>query len=83
MLFSEFRAIIDNAPGRHEFYAIYKPSKLNLIGILKNDSPLLEALDDEEISYICPSETLEIGNLEICKACPCIEVVLLEDKVID
>ena len=74
MKFGELKTVINRHSGRHEWISI--TIGLGTDAIIQNDSPLLDMLDDYEVSWMAPGT---IGESTVThKEVPCIEVHLKE-----
>lgn len=77
MKFSELKTVINRCSGRHDWIAI--TIGLGTDALIEAESPILDYLDDYEVSWIAPST---IGHNKVTdEEEPCIEVHLKEKKV--
>ena len=79
MKFSELKTVINRHHGRHEKIAI--TIGLGTDAIIEAESPLLDCLDDYEVSWIAPST---VGHNTVTDSEePCIDVHLKEKKEVN
>ena len=77
MKFGELKTVINRYSGRHDKIAI--TIGLGTDAIIEAESPLLDCLDDYEVSWIAPST---VGHNTVTDSEePCIDVHLKERKV--
>ena len=77
MKFGELKQVINRNPGRHEWVAV--TIGLGTDAVISADSPILDLLDDYEVSWIAPSTFGE--NTVTDRDEPCLDVHLKEKQL--
>lgn len=76
MKFKELKTVINRSAGRHDWYSI--TIGLGTDALIQAESPLLDSLDDYEVSWIAPST---FGKSTVTdEELPCICIHLKSNK---